>query len=371
MKVLMISGDRSLFDEASEARRRVIAYATSLTELHIIVTTTQKMGCARGKLAENVWIYPTNSAFKAIMWLDTIWLGKRLPAVELVTSQDPFELGYAAKKLAEDKIAKLQIQIHTDFMSPEFVKGNWKNKFRLRLMKGVLENADGVRVVSERIKDSLVQFKLKHEPVVLPLYADVKRFVETEPQFKLHTKYPQFNFIVLMMSRLEPEKDIPTALRAFKELVAKDSRAGIVIVGDGSEKAELKKLAHDLGIENQVVFAGWQKDTVSYFKSADVFLNTSLYEGYGVSLIEAAASKCAIVTTNVGVAGELLKNHQHALIASVRDSKAIAKHLIDLMGNNALRERLSVNAREEVLEKVHTTCEEYLKKMQDSFSACF
>lgn len=371
MKVLMVSSDRAYFDEKSPVRRRAIAYGSVLTELHIIVTTTQSMGFSRTKLADNIWLYPTNSALKALMWIDAIFLGRGLPPTELVTSQDPFELGLAAYAIASDHSARLQLQIHTDFMSPHFRKQNIVQSIRLRIATYLLPKADCVRVVSERIRSSLSGMPLRKEPHVLPIHTDIQSFLTNEPSFKLHTKYPQFNFIVLMMSRLTKEKDIETGMKAFKILFEKDSRAGLCIVGDGEEMATLKRLAHKLGIENNVVFAGWQQDTLSYLKSADVFLNTSLYEGYALTLIEAAASKRPIVTTNVGIAGEVLLNHRHALIAPVGDVKELGSHLISLMADNTLRERLAVNAHEEVLSRFNISFDDYLVRMKDSFSSCF
>lgn len=371
MKVLMVSSDRAYFDEKSAVRARAIAYGSVLTELHIIVTTTQAMGFSRTKLADTIWLYPTNSAFKALMWLDAIFLGRGLPPAELVTSQDPFELGLAAHAIASDHSARLQLQIHTDFMSPHYRRQGIVQSIRVRIAKYLIPKADCVRVVSERIRTSLAGMSLRKEPHVLPIHTDIQVFLNNEPSFRLHTKYPQFNFIVLMMSRLTKEKDIGTGMRAFKMLFEKDSRAGLCIVGDGEEMGMLKRLAHELGIESNVVFAGWQQDTLSYLKSADVFLNTSLYEGYALTLIEAAASKRPIVTTNVGIAGEVLMNHKHALIAPVGDVKELGSHLISLMADNTLRERIAVNAHEEVLSRANITFDEYLVRMKDSFSSCF
>ncbi len=371
MKVLMVSGDRAYFDEKSAVRKRAVAYGSVLTELHIIVTTTQSMGFSRTKLADNIWLYPTNSAFKALMWLDAIFLGRGLPPTELVTSQDPFELGLASYAIANDHSARLQLQIHTDFMSPHYRRQGVVQSIRVRIARYLIPKADCVRVVSERICTSLAGMTLRKEPHVLPVYTDMQHFLSDEPLFSLHTKYPQFNFIVLMMSRLTKEKDIQTGMRAFKILLEKDTRAGLCIVGDGEEMGALKKYAHELGIENSVVFAGWQQDTLSYLKSADVFLNTSLYEGYALTLVEAAATKRPIVTTNVGVAGELLMNHRHALIAPVGGVKELGSHLVALMADNTLRERIAVNAHEEVLASATISFEDYLERMKNSFSSCF
>ena len=55
-----------------------------------------------------------------------------------------------------------------------------------------------------------------------------------------------------------------------------------------------------------MVFEGWQENLISYYKTANLFLLSSNYEGYGMTLLEAAAAGCPIISTDVGIAGELL-----------------------------------------------------------------
>ena len=79
----------------------------------------------------------------------------------------------------------------------------------------------------------------------------------------------------------------------------------MLIVGDGNKKKMLEKKAKDLGIEGSVVFLGWQNDVITYYKTCDIFLSTSWYEGYGLSLVEAHSLGIKVVSTDVGIAKEL------------------------------------------------------------------
>jgi 1,2-diacylglycerol 3-alpha-glucosyltransferase len=80
----------------------------------------------------------------------------------------------------------------------------------------------------------------------------------------------------------------------------------LIIVGSGPRLASLRALATKLGISGSVAFESWvdQPTIASYYKTADLFLNTSLFEGYGMTLVEARAAGCPIVSTDVGVARE-------------------------------------------------------------------
>ena len=109
-----------------------------------------------------------------------------------------------------------------------------------------------------------------------------------------------------MASRLEVEKNIDLAIKAFKEVVQKIPKAGLIIVGKGSEQGRLEALCLRLSLKQSVVFEPWaDKQTLaSYYKTADLFLNTSLFEGYGMTFVEAKAAGCKIVSTDVGIAPE-------------------------------------------------------------------
>ncbi|MDZ4221469.1 MAG: glycosyltransferase, partial [Patescibacteria group bacterium] len=94
----------------------------------------------------------------------------------------------------------------------------------------------------------------KEKITVLPIYVDVS--AGNAPSDMLRNKYPQFETIVLMVSRLEPEKNISLAIKAFAEAIKRHPKAGLVIVGSGSQEHVLKQLAHRYGVLDSVIFAG-------------------------------------------------------------------------------------------------------------------
>ena len=113
---------------------------------------------------------------------------------------------------------------------------------------------------------------------------------------------------------------------AFKDIIRTHPRVGLVILGDGFEKHMLGQIVSNNGLHGNVVFAGWSDDIVSYYKTADLFLLTSDYEGYGMTLIEAAAAGCPIVTTDVGAVGEIITK-DNALVCPVGDKECLAKQI--------------------------------------------
>lgn len=308
-KLLSLGTDRLLFRDGSAVRERVSDYAKGWDEVHVVVSTDRSF--SETAIGKNVWVYPTRSRFKAVYPLDMrrlgSFIGKRR-GITHVTCQDPFFTAMAGIALKKELGAELEIQVHTDIGSPNYPR-TLANRFRKALALSYLPKADRIRVVSERIKRYLTdELGILPERIeVRPIAVDTERIKGAPITVDLHKKYPQFDRIALMASRLTEEKNIELALRGFQIALSSHPKAGLVIVGSGPKAEELKGLAAKIGISASVVFEGWadQATLASYYKTADLFLSTSLFEGYGMTFVEAKAADCPIVSTDVGVALEM------------------------------------------------------------------
>lgn len=311
MRLLSIGTDKFLFQEGSAVRERIKGYAKDWDELHIIVATDRSF--VETTIGDNVWVYPTRSRVKALYGFDARRLGRFIISrrqITNITCQDPFLTAMAGVGLKREFGLPLEIQVHTDIGSPNYPR-TIANKFRKALALSYLPQADSIRVVSQRIKKYLIEtLKITESKItVRPIFVDTAR-IKNAPiiaSANLHAKYPQFDRIVLMASRLTEEKNIELALRAWPLVLKQIPKAGLVIVGRGHKQTELRKLAGWLSVSASVIFENWadQATLASYYKTADLFLNTSLFEGYGMTLVEAQAAECKIVSTDVGVAREI------------------------------------------------------------------
>lgn len=314
---IMISTDRLIFNEKSSVRARMIEHSKSYKELHIIIFSTAKFEPIN--ISHNCTVYSSNSLVKVNYVADTRKLGakilgkidKQIPV--LITCQDPFETALAGKSLANiRRNSELLLQIHTDLFSPYFVDrrigfvNSFVNKVRIFISKFTLPEAQVIRVVSKKIADSLVEKGISADKIIVkPIEVNTEYIKSTTPAFDLHQRFPHFSKIILMVTRLESEKNVGMAIDAMKILNTKNSNAGLVIVGSGRLMEQLKKQAYNLKIEPKIAFMGWQTDLIPYYKGCDTFLVTSWYEGYGMVFKEAQAAGCRIVSTDVGIAREV------------------------------------------------------------------
>lgn len=335
----------------SAARARMRAYAAAIGELHILSSAAKD---AQEERDGNLFLHPvhTSKLFRVRVLAEHAHRLILEQGIEIVSAQDPFEHGLAARRAVRGTNAKLHIQVHTDFLSPWFVKsGNWRmsllNRYRCRIADRVLPAADGIRVVSERVKHSLIArygSRIK-EPSVIPVAVDAT--VPAPVPLPPHS----FAFALIAVGRLEPEKRIEDILAALKLVVKPYPMVGLFIVGEGRERSRLERAARSLGLAEKVIFLGDRPDAWGLMRNAQVFIQASAYEGYGRTLIEAALAKVPIITTDVGIVGEVFKNGENILSSPVADSAALALNISKYIEDTITREEFSIRA--EIVARSH------------------
>jgi glycosyltransferase involved in cell wall biosynthesis len=368
MKVISIGTDRKIFEKGSAVRERMIEYGKLFEELHVLVFSRIKLGLLPEKISNNVWIYPTNSKTKLSYIKNAYKLAINITQQKknedyYITAQDPFECGVAAWLVSRKSKIKLQLQIHTDLFSFYFKNFSFLNRLRVLIAKILLPEADSIRVVSNRIKDSLKFLKLKREPFVLPVLISLKNGGYDE---NLKQKYSNYDFVLLTVSRLSSEKNIGFALKIFCDVLSKRPKGALVIVGDGPEMEKLRKEAEFLGINKNVFFEGWQDDLSRYYQIANMFLFTSLYEGYGLVLVESASYGCPVISSDVGLIGDILKKDESALVCDLNDKKCFVDNILKLIDNKELHEKIKINGQRLAL-KASIGKDDYLKLFKETF----
>lgn len=292
----MLSTDRSLLSADSPAALRVRAYAEHFDHIDVIVFSRDGESGVYG----NVSVYPTRSWSKFLYGVDAWRIARSLQPFEVVTAQDPFETGLVGSFIARAQHVPLHIQVHTDFLAPQFVRHSLYNRPRLLLVRYVLARAACVRVVSERIKEKIEKHYYRHPPImVLPIFVDTEKYAHLP-----RLKHPRFKISLLMIGRIEREKNIPRALDALLAARKEGHDAGLTIVGAGSGEYAVKAYARKLGLERFVECTGWQSDITRYLSMADLVLVSSEYEGYGMVILEALAAGVPVLATDVGIARE-------------------------------------------------------------------
>lgn len=141
--------------------------------------------------------------------------------------------------------------------------------------------------------------------------------------------------------RLVEQKGYSFLLDAFAEVI-KTLDAELHILGDGPLRAELEAKVASLGIAGRVTFLGFRKNPFAHMKAADVFVLSSLWEGFGNVIVEAMAMGRPVVVTdcNHGPA-EIITHEENGLLVPPRDANALAAAMLRVGRDEALRTRLA------------------------------
>ncbi len=359
VNVLMVSADPNVMVPKSAVSERMAQIGGLVKNVFIIVSANG----TSYKLADNVHVFPAGRGLPVLRVGGLKKLAKKVIKENdlssqntIVTTQDPFDTGLVGVALKKEFHFPLEIQIHGDIFSPWFKAQSLLHRFRILRAPKVLKFADKVRVVSSAIADSISDLIPKGNIYVLPIA--IKRPLDYGERSFLPNKYPGFGFIMLTVARLEPEKNVAQSIRLLKNILTIEPRAGLVILGDGSERKNLEKLAQSLQVRERISFEGWQEDTKNYFASAHLYLQTSVFEGYGMAIAEAALSGRAILSSDVGVAHDLSKLNA-AMVVPVNNDEEMFESA-KIMLNQEKRTIMGI-AAQRVIDSLIVSKEKYLQ----------
>jgi len=245
---------------------------------------------------------------------------------------------------------------------------NLAGRVFMRLMQITYPQADLVitnaRGLAEDVHRNfgVPEWKLKviYSPFDLEMIDRLSRDEVDHPWF--HDNIP----VLIHAARLIEQKNQQLLLKAFA-IVKKKIPCRLVIFGEGPLENLLKETAYSLGISDDVDFLGWHDNIFKFMRRAAAFILTSNYEGLPSVLIQAMACGCPVVSTDCPSGPrEILKDGRYGLLAPVGDVDALSKHILDILGDDKLRDSLSLLGKERARDfEIKIISEEYREVIQD------
>lgn len=361
MKILSFGTDSSILDTGSPLAERIRDYGRLVERYDVLVV------CSRSshiELGSNISVSGVGGNRKAEIFFRFLFRAysvARKGKYDVITVQDPYFLSLIGLILSRMFRIGLHVQIH-----------GWEKFGGLRavLAKFVLRRADAVRTVSERLKTQLSDgFGVDRAKItVVPMHVWMPKRETAE---KIGRKD---RFVFLTVGRLVIVKNIRMQLRAMKRLseISGDRfrQVELWIAGDGPDKEEYLRICNEFGLADKIRFLGRRSkaELDEIYRQADVFMLTSFAEGWPLVIIEAASFGLPIIMTDVGSAGEFLRDGENGLIVPVDDDESLAAAMVRLFEDQDLRERLGVNAKRsaEGLPDYETILQLYLKSWNDA-----
>ncbi|WP_042145630.1 N-acetyl-alpha-D-glucosaminyl L-malate synthase BshA [Paucisalibacillus sp. EB02] len=266
-----------------------------------------------------------------------------------------YALPHAVCAILARDMAKRPVKIVTTLHGTDITVLGIDNTFK-RMIKYGIENSDAVTAVS---KDLVEQTK-----TMIDVEKDIKviyNFVNEEEYFKKDLKHIKAQYgietdekVVIHISNFRKVKRLDDIVHTFK-LIRDDLKAKLLLVGDGPEYSNTIQLVDKLGLRNDVLFLGKQKNISDLLSISDLNLLMSEKESFGLVLLEGMACEVPCIGTNVGGIPEVIVQEETGFVVELGDIETAAIYAKRLLTDENLMKKFSSNALQHVKDYFHST----------------
>jgi len=242
------------------------------------------------------------------------------------------------------KITKQRIiyQVHGGAFPDKFTNGNHALK---KLIKYILKNINKLILLSDIAKREYSSFESKLPIVVIPNAIDLSPFAHFSPKM-----YNNKNINAVYIGRLERNKGIYETIEAVSILIKEDryKNLRLLIAGSGPDEKLLRRKAHFLKTEENVIFLGpiFGDEKINLWHIADFFIFPTYHqEGIPYSILESLASATPVITTQIGGIPEVIEDGVHGIFINPKDVTGLTVAVSGLINDHDKLVEISQNCR--------------------------
>ncbi len=362
MNILMVGTDDSVFHGDNSNTNTIIRHSYYLNALQKVEigSTITALIYTRDDFANispttGLTYYPVKSPFVQLFpifgFIKTLRI-RNIQNFDLITSQNPFEIGLLALLLKWLLRVPLEIQIHFNFFSPYWlIEHQIINRIRIWFSRYILQQANHIRVVSSSIKNSLVNIFMIPEQTISIIPVPFIHSTNINNCQRNENIDESKDKMVLFVGRLCYQKNLPGLFEVI-EIIQKTLKAKFVIIGDGPERDYVEKEIRRLSALNITHLRNLNFEQLKYwYQIADVLLLPSLYEGFGRVLVEGYNFQTPAVATRCGGPEDIIINGKTGFLTEVEDLEKFANKVIWLLDHPEQAYKMGNLGREYVLQE--------------------
>jgi len=190
--------------------------------------------------------------------------------------------------------------------------------------------------------DEIVTYPFYNRPIIEKIYGrtpkevlpgiDLEKFLKGDSE-KIKENFHLSDNVLLFVGQLIKDKRVQDIIKALKIVLDEGISACLIIVGDGNYKNELTSLANRLGISDNVVFTGYvnQKDLPHYYACADVFLNPSIKQSWGLAPFEALAAETSVIVSRDTGGAEVIKKEGIGIVLEPMNPNIWGREILNIL----------------------------------------
>ncbi|MSU54323.1 MAG: glycosyltransferase [Candidatus Staskawiczbacteria bacterium] len=338
--------------EAGGAERNAINLLSGISQekYELILLVCQKRGQFLGSVPSAVPIFELGSLNSfTVFWRVAVFLRHQKPDLFISNLARFNVINLLAKTIFSSKLRMVVVE-HTQVSLLPITAKSLSHRIFARFIFPVLASvlyrgASAVVAVSAGVAKDLTPV-LKKQIDVRVIYNPVV----SKDIFALSSeevRYPWFADkkipIILSVGRLVKAKNHGLLLKAVASVLKKKD-VNLVILGEGNERKDLENLALALGIQNNVSLIGFKDNPFAYMAKADVFVNSSIREGFGNSIVEAMALGLPVISTDCSGPAEIIGDS--GIIVPQENVSALADAIIKVLEDDISRKSILVKAKQ-------------------------
>lgn len=268
----------------------------------------------------------------------------RVQPAALQVSMWPLTAAAIVARMLSRSNARVVVSDHAALSKEYAGRGVWHRRFLSWSIRLLYPRADARIVVAAETAKDLSGISGLPETAFEVIFNPVDPPAEGAIDPEVERLWDGAGSRILNVGRLSPQKNQLLLLEAFARLPG-DGR--LVILGEGNLRGALERRAKDLGIADRVKMPGFRLDPGPYYRSADLFVLSSDFEGYPVAMIEAMHCGLPIVSTDCPTGPTEILNHgEFGILAPCGDSERLAAAIAAALASPSDPDGLKARAKE-------------------------
>lgn len=227
------------------------------------------------------------------------------------------------------RLAKILDRKKRRYITTEHSTSNRRRESKLMRIidKFVFAGFDKIVSISEATQKSLKEWLERDDDTFKLIYngIDIKEFQDSKPYNKTKLSVKEDDYLIMMISRFHQSKNQLGVAEALMWLPVKYK---LLFVGDGVLEESVKKYCQKNNLMNRVKFLGMRKDISRLLKTADIVVQYSFFEGFGITAVEAMASGKPVIASDVPGLNQIVGGA--GILVDINSSKELAKAILSL-----------------------------------------
>lgn len=255
--------------------------------------------------------------------------------------------------------------LHSPDYDPDTIRaGNWspmktEGLRQIDMMTTRLTRSHFI-AVSNYVRKSYIKYAKVKESNISVIYNgidpnSIKSTYDEARQLRQNLNIPKEAFIYITVGRLDAAKNHGLLLEVFSKVLASVPNAYLVIVGTGPLEKQLQDESNKMEINNRVRFMGKRSDIGVCLEMSDAFVFPTLFEGFGIALVEAMFKKLPCISSDLEVLRELVTDNETALLFDPRNRRQLLDNMITVASQPELGKKLADRAFTEAQRRFHIT----------------